>query len=59
MLSYMMSVAPSWKYRLVELGEGCPDCPLGSWASMWLVPGMVLGVSTASLHLAWLLSLPM
>jgi hypothetical protein len=31
---------------------------LSSRASTWLVPRIVLGVATALLHLAWLLSLP-
>jgi hypothetical protein len=32
------------------------DYLLGPRASMWLVHGMVLGVATALLYLAWLLS---
>jgi hypothetical protein len=35
-----------------------PECLLGSRASMWWVPGLVLGVATTFLPLAWLLSLP-
>jgi hypothetical protein len=39
-----------WKYQLVEFGDGCPD--------VFLSPGMVLGVATTLLYLAWLLRFP-
>jgi hypothetical protein len=50
---------PRLKMSACKVRTRLPGYLLGSQASMWPVPGMVLRVATALLHLAWLLSLLM
>jgi hypothetical protein len=57
-LSYMVSGAPNFECRFIEVGWGFPGVLLSSLALWWMVPRKVLGDVIAVLGFTWLLSLP-